>query len=207
MKDKYTDVQLRIIDAARKLFTEKGYEKATIREIASEAKVNAAMINYHFRSKEDLFYIIFEEVHSTHKEKVLSLLDSDLPFFKLIREWVYLYFDLYLNHPDYHFILNSKLSKDTQKRFINKPEHKSSPLIKKLSKLLKKEEAKGTIHPVSVDYFYLFFLSLVAYPMEERDTAIQRLNLSEKKYMEFLNNYKEYVVDVIIRAIKKKDNK
>jgi len=44
-----------IINEAMKLFAEKGFEGTSIREIAAEAGVNLAMINYYFGSKEKLF--------------------------------------------------------------------------------------------------------------------------------------------------------
>ena len=44
-----------IILAAQNLFALSGYEKATIRSIAKEAKVDPALINHYFKSKQELF--------------------------------------------------------------------------------------------------------------------------------------------------------
>lgn len=44
-----------IIESALKLFSTKGFEGTSVREIASDAGVNVAMINYYFGSKEKLF--------------------------------------------------------------------------------------------------------------------------------------------------------
>ena len=44
-----------IIESAIKLFSTKGFEGTSVREIASDAGVNVAMINYYFESKEKLF--------------------------------------------------------------------------------------------------------------------------------------------------------
>lgn len=44
-----------IIESAIKLFSVKGFEGTSVREIATEAGVNVAMINYYFVSKEKLF--------------------------------------------------------------------------------------------------------------------------------------------------------
>lgn len=43
-----------ILDAAERLFAEKGFEGASVRRITSDAGVNIAAANYHFGSKEDL---------------------------------------------------------------------------------------------------------------------------------------------------------
>jgi AcrR family transcriptional regulator len=48
--------------AARKLICEKGIDKTTTRDIASEAGVNIAAINYHFGGKDNLAVEVFREV-------------------------------------------------------------------------------------------------------------------------------------------------
>ena len=49
-----------IIESALKLFSTKGFEGTSVREIASDAGVNVAMINYYFGSKEKLFESVVE---------------------------------------------------------------------------------------------------------------------------------------------------
>ncbi len=45
----------RLIDAAGQLFAEKGFKAVTVREIAAEAETQISALNYHFRSKEELY--------------------------------------------------------------------------------------------------------------------------------------------------------
>ena len=56
-----TDKQKAIYQAAAKLFGEKGFEGASMDEIAEKAKVAKGTIFYHFKNKEDLFYALIEE--------------------------------------------------------------------------------------------------------------------------------------------------
>jgi AcrR family transcriptional regulator len=56
--------QQRILDAAEKLFSEKGFAATSVQEIADTAKVNKAMIFYYFSSKEDLLTAAVERVIS-----------------------------------------------------------------------------------------------------------------------------------------------
>lgn len=51
----------KIKEAARKVFTSKGYAAARTRDIAEEAGINLALLNYYFRSKEKLFEIVMLE--------------------------------------------------------------------------------------------------------------------------------------------------
>ena len=55
-----SDTKQRILDAAEKLFAEKGFHCTTMRNITCEAQVNLAAVNYHFGSKMALFEAVFE---------------------------------------------------------------------------------------------------------------------------------------------------
>ncbi|MQA07015.1 MAG: TetR family transcriptional regulator [Pseudonocardiaceae bacterium] len=49
------DTRTALLAAAREVFTEQGYESATVRTIATRAGVDAAMVNHWFGGKEKLF--------------------------------------------------------------------------------------------------------------------------------------------------------
>jgi len=55
------ETKKKIIDVARKIFSENGFEGTSIRELAKQAEVNVAAINYHFGSKEQLFFFIIQD--------------------------------------------------------------------------------------------------------------------------------------------------
>eukprot|EP01133_Synstelium_polycarpum_P020894 gene20894-25089_t len=50
----------RILQAAADLFAEEGYKATSVRRICEAAKVNVAMVNYYFHSKEELHLAAFD---------------------------------------------------------------------------------------------------------------------------------------------------
>jgi TetR/AcrR family acrAB operon transcriptional repressor len=50
-----------ILDASLRLFSEKGFARTSVRDIAGAAGITDAAIYYHFSSKRDLFKALFEE--------------------------------------------------------------------------------------------------------------------------------------------------
>lgn len=56
----YPPARGRLLDAARKLFAEHGFESVGVREIAAEAQVDSALIHRYFGSKEALFADVLE---------------------------------------------------------------------------------------------------------------------------------------------------
>ena len=55
-----------IIDAALRVFAEKGFARATNRDIAREAGITTGLIYYYFKSKEDLLKAALEERSPVH---------------------------------------------------------------------------------------------------------------------------------------------
>ena len=79
------DKKKHILITAEKLFAVKGYEAATVRDIADEAGVNLAMISYYFGSKEKMMESLFQERMISTKLRVEQLLSDNTinPFEKV----------------------------------------------------------------------------------------------------------------------------
>jgi len=56
------ETRLRILDAAARLFAERGFRKVTVREICGEAAANVAAVNYHFGDKLGLYREVLHPV-------------------------------------------------------------------------------------------------------------------------------------------------
>ena len=69
-----------IKETTKNLFFVQGRFAATTQEIADEAGVNRTLINYYFRSRDNLVQIVFDEAHRVEKEKSEVIMRSDLNF-------------------------------------------------------------------------------------------------------------------------------
>jgi len=81
----YNEKQKQILLTAEQLFSTKGYDGTSVRDIADDAGVNIAMISYYFGSKEKLMEALFEQRTTNIKVKVETLLNDDkcTPFEKV----------------------------------------------------------------------------------------------------------------------------
>ena len=69
-QEELKDTKCKIMFAARALFAEKGFEGASVRDIASSAQVNIAALNYHFTSKENLYQQVIKEIFLETSSKI-----------------------------------------------------------------------------------------------------------------------------------------
>ncbi|ODP34136.1 hypothetical protein A9762_03465 [Pandoraea sp. ISTKB] len=65
------------MDAAERLFAERGFDGCTLRDVAEKAKVNQGMIHYFFKSKETLFREAYVRRGQDIVEDRLRLLDAE----------------------------------------------------------------------------------------------------------------------------------
>ncbi len=59
-RSRHSDTKLCILDTAERLFAHNGFYRTSIKQLASEAKVNLAAVNYHFGSKMVLIEKVLE---------------------------------------------------------------------------------------------------------------------------------------------------
>jgi TetR/AcrR family fatty acid metabolism transcriptional regulator len=109
------------MDAALRIFAEKGFQNATITEISKEAGVSEATIYEYFGTKEDLLFAIPEKISNETFEKSTKV----IPYIKgvegKIRAILLFYVQLYQSNPHYSALVLLQLM--SNKRFRQTPAH------------------------------------------------------------------------------------
>lgn len=83
---KLEDTKFKILQAASALFSAKGFAGTSMRDIAREADVNLASINYHFKNKERLYWTIAIEAKKALACGLEEVGAKDLPLEPFIIE-------------------------------------------------------------------------------------------------------------------------
>jgi AcrR family transcriptional regulator len=73
-----SDIAARITAAARERFLRQGVDGASLRSIADDAGTNIGMVYYYFKTKEDLFLAVFEDVYEQLLADIVQALDPAL---------------------------------------------------------------------------------------------------------------------------------
>src|SRR5438067_7163224 len=69
----------RILAAAAVEFAARGFAGARVDRIARRAKVNKAMLYYHFKSKDRLYRALLRSVFTRAAERLQAIADADAP--------------------------------------------------------------------------------------------------------------------------------
>jgi AcrR family transcriptional regulator len=90
----------KIQHVASRLFTEKGFENTTTRDIAEAGGISNASLYYYFDSKEDLLYRILDETISTGLIKIKEIEESDKSPKEKLVSFIDVFIKYYTIHPE-----------------------------------------------------------------------------------------------------------
>jgi AcrR family transcriptional regulator len=187
-----TSTEEKLKEAARIVFTRKGYAGTTVRDIAAEANINLALVNYYFRSKEKLFELIMAETIQTLFEKIRPVInDESTSIIQKIECIVDRYLDMLLENPYFPlFIVNELMAgsdklpqmTDNGKMFLH------SHFFKQLYQL--RPEGKIDFHPANI---MMNMLGMIIFPFLARPLIIKFGALKEEEFSGVIEERKKLI--------------
>ncbi|SHH05964.1 TetR/AcrR family transcriptional regulator [Chryseobacterium vrystaatense] len=183
-----------IKETAKNLFFVKGKFDATTQEIADEAGVNRTLINYYFRSRDNLIQIIFDEAQRVEQEKSKIIQDADLPFKVKISKFVESSLSTSLQYPYLETYIVSQINKgNCHQREIEED------VLETLYKDIEKEMELGNIVKMAPVQFILNMVSLLVFPSAVRPLFMENLMISDKEYDQIISERKEIIIDMLFK--------
>ena len=114
----------KILHAAMKVFSKKGYAGANIRSISEASGISVGALYLYFRNKEDLYLSILAEKIDEMNRMAESLVSSEKPPLAALSEFADFHLDYARKHKKLIFIhireLGLEFAKDIKKQFFKK---------------------------------------------------------------------------------------
>ena len=178
---KSTEEKIKI--AAEKLFMEKGFSGTRTRDIAEAANINLALLNYYYRSKENLFNMIIMEKLDKFINLMIEILnDKSTSFAEKIDLMVNRYSDLIINDPQLPLFLMGQVQQNPD-FFMEKFNVKAKI----------QDTTFGFENKESEIMLILDIISLIFYPFIVRSAFESLFGLSHEKYNALLNTRRQYL--------------
>ncbi len=192
----------KIKKTALSLFLEKGFERTSIRDIALKAKINIALLNYYFRSKENLFNSIFSGLLEKYTPTLNGILGSSLPIEEKIHLYVGEYIDILLENPKLTYFVLSVLHRNPDK-ITQMKIFQSLYNTGDFSKQFMEEVRKGNIKEVDPTQFFINMLSLITFPFTIKQVIMEKNHMNEDTFKQFMHQRKQVITDMLLLTIKK----
>ena len=93
MGEQDQETRARVLNAAARLFAERGFAKVTVRDICKKARANVAAVNYHFGGKDGLYEAVMRKAIETMQAttEAARVAGHDLPPDARIRAYVFVF--------------------------------------------------------------------------------------------------------------------
>ncbi len=198
---KSRNTEQKIFDAATELFLEKGVDRTSVREIATKAGINLALMNYYFRSKENLFDAIFTQLVKKNSEELIRILNSELELEEKIRQYVYVYIDMLSENPLLVSFVMAILHR-SRERITEMKAISNLYATDQFTKQLIDEAKKGNIRRTDPTHFFVDMLSLIAFPFAIKMLVMDKNNITEEEFMLFIQERKARVPEMLIDSLR-----
>jgi len=193
-----------ILSVAKDLFLEKGFSGVSTTDIAAKAGCNQALVHYYFRTKSNLFKIVFKDVLSQLKEKIFTSYNSKASFEEKITEIIDVHFSMLQENPYLPMFLMNEISNNKDISLIIQEVFLSSiyPVMDSLQKDLQTEIAEGRVREISVFNLLLDIVSLNLFIFIAEPVMKNILGYNEKERQEVIEERKNEAKKVILLRLK-----
>ncbi|HTI92360.1 MAG TPA: TetR family transcriptional regulator [Puia sp.] len=190
---KESSTEEKIKEAARKLFTQKGFSATRTRDIAEEAGINLALLNYYFRSKQKLFDIIMMENFRQFIQGIsFNFLEQNSTLDQKITKVVSMYIDFLTHNPDLPLFILNELRNNPEQLATNIGDEVGSSRTKFFGQLkLAAEEGKiGDLNPT---HLMANLIGLTVFPFVARPILQKVAGIDDNQFNDLMQQRKQLI--------------
>jgi len=191
-----TETEERIIASAEKLFYQKGKAGTSMQDIADDAGINRTLLNYYFRSKDQLFEAVFRKAMESFVPDLAAMLNADYSFAEYVPALVEKVIDTMLENPQIPIFVLQELSSNPERM---------PQIIKEMgidpTKAMEKMRGEGVVSPIpgmNSRQLILNLISLCIFPFAAKPVVMDILYKGDNEaYIEAMKERKELIPHII----------
>lgn len=151
-----------ILEAAKKVFMQKGFDGARMQEIADEAGMNKALLHYYFRSKEKLFDAIFQEAFQQFIPRVAEIMMTSKTLFEKLEFFIDTYLEMLSKNPHLPGFVLHEINRKPEKLVKMFKNSGINPEMLRMS--IAKEAEAGIINLVNPIHLMINIVGMCLFP-------------------------------------------
>lgn len=207
------DSRAKLITAAQIVFARKGYDGATVKELADEAGVNVSLVSYYFDGKEGLYHACIEALGQDRLMTANRILQGPDSFEDLrvrLRLFVEEFFTFHLEKRDLCTIMERETTSMISPAIRGIFKETFLKAYEKLAEFFKNAQKKGMMKKdVDADImsFQLFSMLVTAHRYNLITQEYYGKTLEDKTYREeFISHILQFFISGYLKPESKKDD-
>lgn len=191
--------------AAKEEFISMGFAGARMQRIAQNANINSALLHYYFRSKENLFEIIFSETINNIFETVNRVLqEPNKNIISKIEQIVNDYFDFICESPKLPMFVLMEFSYNPERIKSISSELNTLQSFKYFSQQVESAKKEGILkQTTTAQDIFTDILSLTVFQFTAEPFLATAFGYEKPDFEKFIKNRKKTIVNSIVSSIKK----
>jgi len=191
----HTDTENKILASAEKLFYQKGKAGASMQDIADDAGINRTLLNYYYRTKDQLFEAVFRQAMGRFVPNLASLMRSEMPIEEYMPRLIETVIDTMLRHPQIPTFVLQELSSNPERMPQIVREMGISPELV-MKKMAKSGQMPQALH-MDPRQLILNILSLCIFPFAARPVVHEVLFAGDQEaYLAAMEERKGIIKDL-----------
>lgn len=183
----------KIKNAARLVFHQKGYAAARTRNIAEEAGINLALLNYYFRSKEKLFNIVMLETFQNFFDSIFTVFNNtDTSLEEKIEKFASQYIDLLFQEPEIPLFIMNEIRNNVND-LMEKIDIRNSVFNSEFVKQYNQAIKDGRIKDLSFQHFMMNFMGLLIFPFIAKPMFKEINGLNDEQFNSVIEERKKLI--------------
>jgi TetR/AcrR family transcriptional regulator len=195
MGKKSVITQRKIIDSARELFLERGFDGVKMQELADRAGVNKGLLHHYFHNKQCLFDEVFTQAIDQLFSKIEVNLLMKTSIEVRLSSIVDTYFDMLLANPKLPIFVFFELNRNPEKIHSLFKTDKLNGIVKGLKMHDKRMNEKKAIH------IFLTIASLSVFPFMAKPIVMKMVK-NEKNFTRVIEERRPIVKSLISNLVK-----
>lgn len=201
MVNKEHSTEFVILSAAKKVFSIKGKDGATMQEIANEAAINKALLHYYFRTKDLLFEQVFFEEVKKFSPILKNAIAQEVDLYQKINNICEAYILMAIENPFVPVFVIGELNKQPD-LLIQKMFDGDLPDFPKLALQIKEEVDAGKIKPIMPQQLIMNMMSMCVFPFLMKPMFIVGMQIDKDIFTNLMLQRIKDVPKFIIDSIK-----
>ncbi|MEI6753823.1 MAG: TetR/AcrR family transcriptional regulator [Paludibacter sp.] len=198
-------MEIVILETAERLFLEKGFAMTSTTEIAKEIGCNQALIHYYFRTKENLFNIIFEKKFKQFFQNIFIVENLDqMAFPEKLKHIIEAHFDMVRQNPRIPLLIVNEFSRNPEMvaNLKEKLQGVVATLFESLNTDLQAEIAAGRVRQITIIDLIFSVISINISLFLLLPVAAEIMTLDEKQKEIVINRRRDEHVKLILNGVR-----
>lgn len=192
--NRVADTERKIIETARRMFAENGYQKTNMSDIAQEVGINRPTLHYYYRTKDKMFEAVFADLVRSFLPRIEFITTENSSLEQKIERITDEYVAVYRENPYLPQFILGEVQRDSEGLLKVMEEFGLGNFLASLRTMLEREAEAGNARKVDPRFVVMSFFGQMTFPFLTQNVVKRSCDERGEGFDEFIAQWRDSVV-------------